>query len=382
MKKQPLFFAVFFLFAIGLLSSCKKEEDEKPQGHNNLVDPQVAPLILKEINSRNFNMGFSTWPYGPDLNDQDSTYEFINNHTDIYSEHIDDRIPWSAWINGTALPQAFVNNIQGRKSRKLSNRQLIVSVSLLNSGRSDLALDYNDSVPDYDSINQNSIRIAYYKHLEYIIQELQPDYLVAAIEVNELRINTPNKWSQYKKLMNKVRDSLRQNYPELPISESVTLHNWYNTPVNDSLNYLTDLRSYLNDHMDFAAISFYPFFKGLNDSADFQQAFDFLHQQTQLSIGFVETTHLAEDLIVPGLSLNIPSSEVEQNQYLSSLLINAYRQDYEFVIWWAHRDYDELWQTFPPELKDLGSLWKDTGILEENGKTKLAYLTWREILRR
>ena len=375
MKKQLPFILSLLIVGLGLTIACKKEESQEPS----TTPAENARTPLAEIDSRNFKMGFSTWPYGPDLSDQDSTYEFIGNHSDIYSEHIDDRIPWSAWMNGTALPQAFVNNIQGRKNRKISNSQLILSVSLLNSSRNELASDFNDSVPAYDSLNQAYIKNAYYKHLEYLIQELQPDYLVAAIEVNELRINTPNKWSQYKKLMNKVRDSLRQNYPNLPISESVTLHNWYNTSINDSLNYLVDLSNYLDSQMDFVAISFYPFFKGLRNSDQLQQAFDFLHQQTQLPIGFVETTQLAEDLIVPGLGLNIPSTEAEQNQYLKSLLINAYRQDYEFVIWWVHRDYDELWQTFPPELKDLGSLWKDTGLLDENGDPRPAYDSWKVI---
>lgn len=382
MKKEQPFIVSLIILGLSLIIACTKEEEEKPKEENNLVDPKIAPFILTEIDSRNFQMGFSTWPYGPDLNDQDSTYDFIGKQSDIYSEHIDDRIPWSAWMNGTALPQAFVNSIAGKKNRKLANSQLILSVSLLNNSRNELAADYNDSIPAYDSLNQNKIKIAYYKHLEYLIQELQPDYLVAAIEVNELRINVPSKWPEYKKLMQAVRDSLRQNYPNLPLAESVTLHNWFNTSINDSLNYQTDLRNYVNTNMDFAAISFYPFFKGLSDSVDFQQAFDFLHQQTQLPIGFVETTHLAEDLVVPGLSLNIPSTEMEQNQYLRSLLINAYRQDYEFVIWWAHRDYDELWQTFPPELKDLGSLWKDTGLLDEKGKTRPALSTWRSILSR
>jgi len=376
MKKQQSFIFSLLIIGLGLINACKEDEDE------DLPLSQNQPTLLEEIESRNFNMGFSTWPYGPKLSNQDSTYEFIGNHADIYSEHIDDRIPWSAWMNGTALPQAFVNNIQGRKDRKISNKKLILSVSLLNSSRSDLAFDFNDSLPAYDSLNQSHIKNAYYKHLEYLIQELQPDYLVAAIEVNELRINIPNKWPAYKKLMHAVRDSLRQNYPKLSISESVTLHNWYNTTINDSLNYLIDLSNYLNSNMNFAAISFYPFFKGLSNSVQFQQAFDFLHQQTKLPIGFVETTQLAEDLIVPGLSLNIPSSETEQNQYLESLLSNAHRQDYEFVIWWTHRDYDELWKTFPPELKDLGSLWKDTGILDENGNLRPAYKTWTAILNR
>jgi hypothetical protein len=98
----------------------------------------------------------------------------------------------------------------------------------------------------------------------------------------------------------------------------------------------------------------------------------------------IETNYLAEDLMVNanGTNLNISANETEQNQYLRSLFFNAYRQYYEFISWWAHRDYDELWQTFPPDQKELGKIWRDTGILDEDGNQREAYDTWVTILGR
>ncbi len=96
----------------------------------------------------------------------------------------------------------------------------------------------------------------------------------------------------------------------------------------------------------------------------------------------VETSALAEDLIVPNLNVNIPASESQQRLFLEELLLNAHREDYAFIIWWCHRDYDALWQTFPPSVKDLGQLWRDTGLLDEDGNERISFGVWKEILLR
>ncbi|MCH2233168.1 MAG: hypothetical protein MK078_02860 [Crocinitomicaceae bacterium] len=130
--------------------------------------------------------------------------------------------------------------------------------------------------------------------------------------------------------------------------------------------------------MDFAAVSFYPFFIGQHSHRDFQKEFDFLHSNVTVPIGFSETTHLANDLEIASFELYIKSSEKEQNDYLESLLINVDKNSYEFVIWWSHRDFDKLWETFPDDVKDVGKLWKDTGLLDENGNSRPAFETWKE----
>jgi len=370
---------VVIAISITLINCSKDEENQESPATSSTASPAG---ILDEIDQRNFKMGFSTWPYAATLGAQDSTYAFLAAEGDIYSEHIDDKIPWSAWMNSTALPNDFINNIQGRKNRKIAGNELFLSVSLLNIGRDNLAEDFNGQSPTYDSLNQQSIEDAYVAHLNYIINELQPDHMIISIEANELLVNSPQLWEPYKKLMTEVRRRIKSAHPSLPLSESMTLHNWFRHSTTDSAGFVAEIRNYVNNNLDFAAISFYPFFKGLESKTDYQEAFDFLHAQTTKKIAFSETTQIAEDLIVSGLSLNIPSNHTKHKEYLETLLLNAYRQDYEFVIWWAYKDYDALWQTFPANVKDLGQLWRDTGLLDENGTDRPALAVWRSIYNR
>lgn len=351
---------IAFIFVL-VFASCNKNEPEPIQ------------------ESRNFQMGFTTWPYGPNPEDVDDTYAYLQANGDIYAEHIDNNIPWNALINDSPLPAEFTQSMDFKVSKRLPNTNLLLSVSLLNLDRNDLATDLDGVVPDYTSFSDEQIEDAYFEYIDYLIGRFNPDYLVSAIEANELYINAPDQWEGYKELMHKVNNRISQAYPDLKISESMTLHNLYQPQVAAPETYLNEVFDYMNQ-MDFAAISFYPFFKDLQTQEDFQEAFDFMHDRLDVPIAFAETAHIAEDLVVPNLNLSIPGSESEQDIYLKTLLTNAEAQNYEFVIWWAHRDYDALWETFPPELQDIGQLWRDSGILNEEGNERLSALTWRSYL--
>jgi hypothetical protein len=320
-------------------------------------------------------MGFSTWPYAPSVESVEATYQFLSNNADVYSEHIDSNIPWEAWINGLPLPAEFINEIAAKTLRKIPNAKLTLSVSLLNSARDELAFDFDGTIPNYTAINDAQIENAYFQHLKYITNQLNPDYLVMAIEVNELLKNAPEKWDSYKLLMANIRARIMQEFPSLILSESITLHNFYQPDVPNSEDYITEIANYANS-MEFVTISFYPFFKNLKTKDDFQDAFDFLHEKVNKTIAISETSHLSEDLSVESFNLFIQGNQTEQNDYLETLLINAQEQNYKYVIWWAHRDYNELWEVFPEEVKDLGKLWISTGIVNEDGAEKEAYSTW------
>ncbi|MGD1847261.1 MAG: hypothetical protein ACFB10_17865 [Salibacteraceae bacterium] len=67
-------------------------------------DGDEAPCLVP-ISERNFKMGFTSWPFGPNLQDVDDTYAFLAANGDIYAEHIDNQIPWNAWINDLPLPR-------------------------------------------------------------------------------------------------------------------------------------------------------------------------------------------------------------------------------------------------------------------------------------
>ena len=367
---------LYTLLGLILLSSCNKD-------NNNISSLSCEnDNSLNVITHRNFKMGFSTWSFGSTEADKDTTYHFIDVNSDIYSEQIDYKIPWNAWINGSSLPVEFINDIDSRISKRLNNHKLILSVSILNTNRSDLLEDYDGSIPDYSSLNDTNIENAYFKHLEYLISRFNPDYLIMAMEVNELKLKSETKWSEYKLLINNIRSRLKTNYPNLPLSESVSLHHWFNPEVANQTDFITEISNYVNQNMDFASISYYPFFKGQHTKTGFQEAFDFLHSEVTIPVSFVETAHLAEDLNIDSFNLSIESDICEQKDYLETLLLNAYKQNYEFIIWWAYRDYDKLWETFPVEYKDVGKLWRDTGLLDENGIERPSFLVWEKILKK
>jgi len=175
--------------------------------------------------------------------------------------------------------------------------------------------------------------------------------------------------------MANIKSRVKQEFPSLSISESITLHNFYQPDVQNPSAFIEEVAEYANS-MDYATISFYPFFKGFKTKDDFQKAFDFLHEQINKPIAIAETGHLSEDLSVESLDLFISGNQSEQKDYLESLITNAQNHNYEYVIWWTHRDYDELWETFPDAVKDLGKLWISTGIINEDGADKEAFATW------
>ncbi len=353
---------VLLILVITLLSNCgitKKSSDDS-----------------NRASSRNYLMGFTTWAYDLTSEAVNDTYQFLNNNGDIYCEHIDSRIPWNAWINSTALPAEFTNDIASRVAHRIPGKKLAVSVSLLNSPRNDLAYDFDNTTPSYTSFDDTTIENAYFEHLKYITNQLNPDYLVISIEANELLHNAPEKWTGYKQLMANIRPRIKAQYPSLKISESITLHNFYQPAVPNPNDYIAELTSYINDNLDYAAISFYPYFKALASAEEFQAAFDFLHSKVTIPIAFAETAHISEALTLTTPNFTIPGNEPEQKVYLETLCTNAQKHNYLYITWWCHRDYDNLWATFPPEVQYTGSLWLSTGIINENGAEKQAYASW------
>ena len=354
--------------------SCSKNDRITPTTNNcNTTD------FFSDYTSRNFKMGFTTWSFGPNLQDVIDTYQFIENNANIYCEQIDNKIPWNAWINNLPLPTEFTNEISGRVARKINSNELLLSVSLLNSDRSELAEDFDGTIPTYTNLNDIEIEDAYFKHIKYLVNAFSPNYLVIAIEVNELGLRSPNKWESYKLLISNVKSRIKQLYPNLKISESISLHNLYKPDVSNPTEYINKIVNYMNQ-MDFVAISFYPFFKDQHTRTDFQETFDFLNKKINKPIAFVETSNLAENVSIPNLNISINGNECEQNIYLETLLTNAQEHNYEFVIWWAYKDYDALWETFPPEFKDVGKIWRNTGLLNKNGEERLSFITWNNIL--
>ncbi|MEL6535233.1 MAG: glycosyl hydrolase 53 family protein [Bacteroidota bacterium] len=335
---------------------------------------------LDNIATRTVSMGFSTWSFGPRAADRNETYGYIKSHGDIYSEQVDDRIPWRAWMQGTDLPEEFVADIDYRVGQR-TGLPLILSVSLLNTGRDDLIEDWNGEPITYTRMDDRAIEDAYVAHVQYLVDRLSPDFLVVAMESNDLLLHAPQHWEAFTSLMRKVRARLTVAYPNLRIGESITLHSFYEPSTEDPNAYLERVTNYVND-LDFTAVSFYPFFKNQHTKVEYQSALDFLQSRITNPVGMVETNHLAEDLDVPSLDTFITGNPCEQKEYLETLLLHAHSQQFLFVIWWAYKDYDALWATFPADIQPIGQIWRDTGLLDENDTPRPAHAVWESFLER
>jgi len=63
----------FLLIILIILFGCKKDEL-----HNENSD------FFSEYDTKNFDIGFTSWPYAPTTEYVDDTYNFIANNSDIY----------------------------------------------------------------------------------------------------------------------------------------------------------------------------------------------------------------------------------------------------------------------------------------------------------
>jgi len=326
--------------------------------------------------------GFTTWVHELTEQAREDTYAFLAENGEVYNEHIDDEVPWAAALGLQPWPADFEAELEGRVSRRIEGLELLVSITPLDSGRAGPAPPWPGTVmpkrlEDLDFRDPAWVD-AYAAYALHIIDRFEPDRLVFAIESDELARNTPAMWPAYAAFADAVRARIKAAHPDLPIAESVTWHNI----VNDGLDSLASQRALGRaEASDFTAVSFYPMFNGLSSRQEFRQTLRTLHDWAPEPVAFVETCHPAEDIVVEEFDFELASSEAIQARYLSALLVSARRNNDLFVVWWAHRDFDSLLETFPPEVRPLGRFWRDCGILSEKGSRRRGYTMWR-ILRR
>jgi len=353
---------------IVLLFSCSKE----------VIAPEDAGFFKDD--KRNFSMGFTSWPYAPTLDAVNDTYLFLDRSGDVYEEIFPQKVPWKAFINDETLPTAYVDDVYKCVYHRISGKKMILSVSPLSIFRDNLAPDYDGSLPVYTRFSDATIEDAYFKHLSYLIENIRPDYLIFAMEVNEIYVHNFMQWQAFKILMKDIEERLRSDFPELPISVSITLHSLYEPDITNAGLYQQEVFDFVNQaDIDFVSVSFYPFFKKLKTKDKWQQAFDLLYERINKKLAFSETGHISADLEVAAYNFSVTGSQEEQNEFLKTLLLNAQDHAYEFVIWWTHRDYYQTWLTFPSETQDLGKFWLTTGLLNDDGGYKEAYFSWMEV---
>lgn len=359
---------VFFL--ISFFFSCSKEE------HENSTDLERA-----------FFMGTTPWPADLTTEEVDKTYDFINNNCDIVSHHFDEGIPFEEAYSNSNMPVHLVENVNFRLQKTAINKKILLSVAPLSFYRNTKANYYKEATTSNDiknywenlPLDDPKVVTAYVNYVEWLIQAFDPIYVNYGVESNTMLWND-FEFTKYKNFLSAVYQQLKLNNPTIPFFISFIVDE---SP--QSLNYANQLV----DYTDFIGLSSYPYLgvsssiNGNTNPANFpDNYFDrYINLSTSKPLAFAETGYIAEDLVIGELNLNKQGNETWQRDYLKKVLAICQAKRAKLFIWFTPKDYNALItnfenQGYTQENINLLSLWKDTGLINEDGIKRPSYYTW------
>lgn len=337
-----------------------------------------------ENGTRNFNMGFTPFPYAATSQAQQDVYDGLQQDADLIAHHIDNGIPWVEALSGDPFHQNLLNEWQDRLNNTPEGHKIFLSITPLNIARDDMAL-YRGENPDmplpspWDSyeLNHPDVKTAYLNYCRRIIQFFDPDWMLIGIETNLLKANATAQWDAYLELHRETYQQLKQEFPQLPIAISLTgvdlLEGYTDSDFSSQIQAMQDLLPF----SDFLGISLYPYFsKFLTDEIP-EDMFDEIFNLTgSKPIAFTETGYPAQSFSVFNGSLVFNSSTSKQNTYITRLLEACEANNALFAVNFVYWDYDQLWEQIgSPD--DVNKMWRDTGLLDENGNERPAYDIWK-----
>lgn len=341
------------------------------------------------VATRGFAMGFTPWPYDANQAALDDTYTRIQTHGDIVAHHIMDGVPWDQALAGTAYPAEVEAGLQERLDQTLASQRVYLALDAVNGGRDGLADDWDSTCatalcPPWDgyAFDHPDVVNAYTHFALDLIARFDPDYFNIASEASELLLNDQDdgtsNFPAFVDFAAQVIPAIRARHPDLPILVSVAMK----APGSSAMDDLVAGLPPLIDLLDLVGISVYPYaFYDPPDGDPASLTADWLSQIEALSGGkplaVTETGWIAEDLEITSFGLDVQSSPAHQDQYVELLLDEADSLDARFVIWFTIVDYDALWATFPPgAVQDLGKIWRDTGLFDQDLIPRAALITW------
>jgi hypothetical protein len=342
----------------------------------------------EETKTRTFYMGTTPFPADISLAEVDKSYNFINQHCDIISQHINDGIPYEEFYAGLTLPQAFVDDMNFRKYKTPIGKKIFLSVGSLDLSRINKDIYYpTSSVSDeikshWTHLNFDDPKMisAYVNYINWLISHFNPIYVNYGVESNSFNWDTTN-FHHYKNFLTQVYQQLKTAHPTISFFVSFI--------VDNSAIGLNNAEQLIGIS-DFIGLSVYPY--GVDNVGNSSNPelipSNFFERYIQLApnkpLAIAETGYIAQDLIIPAYGLYKQGSQEWQNQYLKKILDICTEKKAVLLIWFCPKDYDAMMNTiiqqgnFDEYTLNLLYLWRDTGLIDENDQTRQAYSTWLE----
>ncbi len=363
---------IFLLIAIASSLCCKKKKTEE---------------------TRSFYMGVTPWPADLTFAEVDNTYQFINNHCDIVSHHFDEGIPYEEAFYSILMPAGLLENVKTRKTKTAAGKKVFLSVAALSLDRVSKAPYYTNATTDIAvknyweqlAFDDPKVVKAYVKYIGWLIDQFNPVYVNYGVESNGQFWNAA-KFSKYKSFLSLVFQQLKTNHPSTPFFISFIVDE-----SAQGYNYANQLTAYT----DFIGLSAYPYTSvssSVNGNTNPQNFpanyFEKFINLADKPLAFAETGYIAQDLSVPAYNLNKQGSVTWQKDYLEKVLKLCIEKKAKLFIWFCPKDYDALINSLQnqggvsQDVFNLLALWKDTGLIDENGAPRLAYYSWLSWMQR
>ncbi|MCC7132604.1 MAG: hypothetical protein IT352_08165 [Gemmatimonadales bacterium] len=335
---------------------------------------------------RSFALGFTEFPYAGTLTAVQNTYAVIGRDADFVNHHFDGGVPWNEALDGLPFHPAIEGDLARMKSDIPAGHVRLISVSPVNFLRTGLA-DYRGATTgqplpapwDTASFDNPRVKQAFLAYCKRLIDRLDPDYFVYAIEANILADKSPAKWPAFLRLAEHLYRELKLAYPSLAVFPSIQLELVRDRPGPQGTA-VADLVPFA----DVIAVSTYPY-ASLVDPSRINPAY--YEPVTKFAPGkpfaIAETAWPAEPVTAP-YPIVIASDPDRQRRYVENLLATLDQMDAVFLDYFFTRDYDDFWESafkFDPQAP-LFRIWKDTGLYAGDGAERPALGPWRAALAR
>jgi len=339
--------------------------------------PNLATCQDEKTVVRHFRMGFTGFPHDVSIEALIHAREFSRQNSDIIAHHIEG-VPWAELLAGKPFSDELINEWKGKKEAIPKGGKVYLAIS---PGRGDLkpgekSLPFPKELVG-KSYDDPVVMTAYLSYCRRMVEFFAPDYLGIGIEVNEIYQAGPNKWRAYAALHRHVYQELKKDHRDLPIFASFTLHGMLNETGRKREAMFTAFGEIMpfNDQV---AVSFYPFIRG--GTTDIDGCLRWLTEHFggyKKPYAFVEVGEPAERLRLPSSGQIIDGTPQHQAAFYETLLAFARDHEVRFVISFLHRDYDSLWEKIKRSSPEAFMVWRDCGLLDQDGKARPAYTVWK-----
>lgn len=352
----------------------------------------LLPSVIasaQQGDARPFAMGFTTTSSDVTPESFEATYAFIEENATIVAHHLDEGVPWPEAFEGKPFPAKVEENLAYRASKRSGKLKVYVAAARLTSMGGEGLCGYwgEDSNMERPGewkdrgLDSPEVARAYTSYCRTLIQRLKPDYFAYAIEVN-LSIKSHETWSKLVGLSKEVYTALKAENASLPIFVTIQIDEFWKNE-GEQRAWLQEILPYT----DMIAISSYPYVSGIADPGTIPAGYfsEVAKLAPEKPFAVAETGFLAEDWNPPGA--RIPGTEEAQQQYLERVLGECAGLHAAFAIWFVPRDYDATVAALkqfgaPAEVVQLFEVWKDNGLVDQDGKERKSFQTWKTWLER